>query len=88
MEETLKALEAARQKLVQLNEAKQVWEAQITQEVAPDRQTKAVSLENDIIQLWGTVKGRTTYKAIFGQEVTLPEITAKYVTIVQRRASQ
>jgi uncharacterized membrane protein YcgQ (UPF0703/DUF1980 family) len=45
-------------------------------------------LEEDIIQFWGTVKGRITYKAIFGQEVTLPEIAAKYITVVQKRPSQ
>ncbi|MEN3009069.1 hypothetical protein [Pseudothermotoga sp.] len=45
-------------------------------------------LEEDIVQLWGTVKGRITYKAIFGQEVTLPAVDAKYITVVQKRPSQ
>lgn len=45
-------------------------------------------LEEDIIQFWGTVEGRITYEAIFGQEVTLPEIGAKYITVVQKRPSQ
>ena len=38
-------------------------------------------LENDIITLWGTVKGLTAYKTIVGTEVALPEIDAKYLII-------
>jgi uncharacterized membrane protein len=38
-------------------------------------------LENDIITLWGTVKGLKTYKSVLGAKITIPEIDAKYITI-------
>lgn len=38
-------------------------------------------LEDDIITLWGTVKGLKTYESIFEVAVTIPEIDAKYITI-------
>lgn len=39
-------------------------------------------LENDIITLWGDVKGLKTYKSVLNSSVTLPEIEAKYITII------
>lgn len=45
-------------------------------------------LEKDVIQLWGSVIGRKSYKAVMGQEITLPEVAAKYVTVVQKRPAQ
>lgn len=38
-------------------------------------------LENDIVTIWGTSKGLLTYTSIFGEEITVPEIDAKYVSI-------
>jgi len=40
-------------------------------------------LEGDIIDLYGTVKGLKTYTAILGQQVTIPEIDALKVDLVQ-----
>ena len=40
-------------------------------------------LENDIVEIWGIVKGISTYKAVFGQSITVPEIKSKYLTIVR-----
>lgn len=45
-------------------------------------------LEGDIVQFWGIVKGRTTYTTIFGQEITLPEIIAKYIDIIQKATAR
>jgi hypothetical protein len=45
-------------------------------------------LEDDIIKFWGTVKGRRTYTAVLGQEITLPEIDAKYLLVTQKRSEQ
>ncbi len=39
-------------------------------------------LEDDIITIWGVSKGLITYEAIFGNEVTVPNIKAKYVEIL------
>jgi ABC-type multidrug transport system fused ATPase/permease subunit len=39
-------------------------------------------LENDIITFWGTVKGLKTYKSVLGSQVTIPEVDAKYITII------
>ncbi len=38
-------------------------------------------LEEDIVKIWGTVKGRRKYTAILGNEVVLPEIDAKYLEL-------
>ena len=36
-------------------------------------------LENDIITFWGQYKGIREYKAVMGNTISVPEITAKYV---------
>lgn len=38
-------------------------------------------LENDIVQLWGTIKGLRQYKAVMGNEISIPEIDAKYLEL-------
>lgn len=38
-------------------------------------------LEDDIITIYGISEGLTTYKAVLGQSITIPEITAKYMEI-------
>ena len=38
-------------------------------------------LEDDIITIYGVVKGEYTYETIFGSKVTLPLVNAKYITI-------
>lgn len=38
-------------------------------------------LEKDIINIWGEIKGRKTYKAILGNQVTIPEVNAMYIEI-------
>lgn len=40
-------------------------------------------LDDDIIDLWGTVTGRRTYRAVLGNSITIPEIDA---LLVERRA--
>ena len=37
-------------------------------------------LEGDIIDIWGKSKGLKTYKAILGNQITIPEIDSLYVT--------
>jgi len=39
-------------------------------------------LENDIVELWGRVKGLKTYEAILGNSVTIPELDALYLNVV------
>ena len=38
-------------------------------------------LEEDVIQLWGTVIGLRQYKAVMGNQIAIPEINAKYIEI-------
>ena len=40
-------------------------------------------LENDVIQLWGTVKGLTTYDAVLGQRISIPEIDAVNISLIR-----
>ena len=40
-------------------------------------------LENDVIQLWGTVKGLTTYDAVLGQKISIPEIDAVKIALIR-----
>lgn len=39
-------------------------------------------LEDDIIDIYGKVKGLRTYLTVLGSEVTIPEITALYVELI------
>ena len=39
-------------------------------------------LENDIVELWGRVKGLKTYDAVLGNSVTIPELDALYLNVV------
>lgn len=39
-------------------------------------------LEGDIIDILGEVRGRITYTAIVGQQVTLPHVARRYVTVI------
>ncbi len=39
-------------------------------------------LENDIINVWGEVKGRKSYSTVLGNKVTLPEINGVVIEIV------
>lgn len=38
-------------------------------------------LDNDIIQIWGTIKGLQTYTAVLGNKISIPELDAKYISI-------
>ena len=39
-------------------------------------------LEKDVINLWGQVKGRKTYSAVLGTQITIPEIDSRFTEIV------
>ncbi|MFH1181386.1 MAG: hypothetical protein V1702_00340 [Candidatus Woesearchaeota archaeon] len=45
-------------------------------------------LEGDIIDLWGQVKGLYSYAAIFGNEVTVPEVDSLYVELVEKGSQE
>lgn len=38
-------------------------------------------LEDDLVQVWGTIKGLKTYTAVMGNEISIPEIDAKYISL-------
>jgi hypothetical protein len=38
-------------------------------------------VEDDIVQVWGTVVGRRTYTAVLGNQITIPEITVQALTV-------
>lgn len=42
-------------------------------------------LENDIVELWGEVKGRRTYTAVLGQKITIPEINARHIEVLGKK---
>lgn len=52
--------------------------------IRPDDELRV--LEGDVIQIWGTVKGRKTYRAVLGNKIELPEIDGKYIAIVQKKS--
>lgn len=39
-------------------------------------------LENDVVDLWGNVKGLNTYTAVFGNEITIPEVDSIVLELV------
>ena len=41
-------------------------------------------LEDDIIDVWGYVKGLKTYTAVLGNEVTIPELDAFHLELVDK----
>jgi len=41
-------------------------------------------LEGDIVDVYSRVKGLRTYTAIFGQQVTIPEVDSLHVELVQK----
>jgi hypothetical protein len=40
-------------------------------------------LNEDIIDFFGVVDGRITYETVLGASVTIPEITAIYLTVIE-----
>lgn len=42
-------------------------------------------LDGDVVRVWGSVKGRKTYTSALSQSITLPEIDAKYVDLIEKR---
>lgn len=38
-------------------------------------------LDDDVIEMWAVVDGRRSYESIFGQTITLPELTAKIIEL-------
>lgn len=38
-------------------------------------------LEEDIVKLYGTIKGLKTYTAVLGNQITIPEIYAEYIEL-------
>jgi len=39
-------------------------------------------LEDDIVNVWGRVKGLRTYTAVLGQEITVPEIDVLHMELI------
>jgi len=38
-------------------------------------------LEDDIINMYGTIKGTKTYETVMGNDMTIPYLEAQYITI-------
>ena len=45
-------------------------------------------LENDIIEVWGKVKGLKSYTAVLGNEVTIPEVNTLHVELSQKAVAK
>jgi hypothetical protein len=41
-------------------------------------------LEDDIVDVWGEIKGIYTYKALLGNQVSIPEIDSLYLELVEK----
>lgn len=40
-------------------------------------------LENDIVTFYGICEGELSYESIFGEEITIPSVSAKYIELVK-----
>jgi hypothetical protein len=40
-------------------------------------------LDDDIVQLWGTFGGQTSYSSILGQKITIPFVYANYMSLIK-----
>lgn len=41
-------------------------------------------LEDDIVNIWGELKGTVTYKSIMGAEITIPQMNARCIEFVKK----
>gem|GEM_PF-3165662 len=41
-------------------------------------------LENDTVEIWGTVKGLKTYTPWTGAPITIPEVTSHYLVVIKK----
>ncbi|HHW42020.1 MAG TPA: zinc ribbon domain-containing protein [Syntrophomonadaceae bacterium] len=48
------------------------------------KDTSGRVLENDTVEFYGIVKGLTTYTSIFGQKITIPEVTSYYLDVIKK----
>ncbi len=44
-------------------------------------------LEKDVIKIWGTVMGLRQYKAVLGNQITIPEVNAKYIEMYNEQVA-
>ncbi|WHT48199.1 hypothetical protein QNH10_19630 [Sporosarcina thermotolerans] len=58
-----------------------IWDDTILVNYTMTEKDKRI-LEDDIIFLWGTVKGLRTYGSILGERITVPEVDGAYVDIL------
>lgn len=58
-----------------------IWDDTILVNYTMTEKDKRI-LEDDIIFLWGTVKGLRTYGSVLGERITVPEVDGAYVDIL------
>lgn len=60
-----------------------MWEDTIWVDYKYTNSNESKILENDIINIYGEMQGQKSYTSILGSQVTLPQINAKYISIVK-----
>ncbi len=41
-------------------------------------------LEDDIVKIWGELKGTVTYKSVFGAQITIPQMNARCIEFIKK----
>lgn len=60
-----------------------MWEDTIWVDYKYTNSNESKILEDDIINIYGEIQGQKSYTSILGSQVTLPQINAKYISIVK-----
>lgn len=60
-----------------------MWEDTIWVDYKYTNSNESKILEDDIINIYGEMQGQKSYTSILGSQVTLPQINAKYISIVK-----
>ena len=58
-----------------------LWDNTIYVEYTRKTENESRILEDDIIYLYGTLNGVTTYTTVLGSDVTIPYMLAEYIDI-------
>lgn len=58
-----------------------IWSDTVYVEYTRKNDSESRILEDDIINMYGTIKGTKTYETVMGSEMTIPYLEAQYITI-------
>lgn len=58
-----------------------IWSDTVYVEYTRKSDSESRILEDDIINMYGTIKGTKTYETVMGNDMTIPYLEAQYITI-------